>query len=96
MNNIFFPKKSAFSFSFLVKNIDAAIHKFEVLFRNDATHLLPGEAEDLTVPAMAYLINHKLYIKKDGSRVTEAHIWRTIFVNPEIFVREGTIIHLLM
>ena len=45
MNNIFFPKKSTFSFSFLVKNIDAAIHKLEVLFRNDATHLLPVEAE---------------------------------------------------
>ena len=60
-------------------------------------YILATEGRGLTVPAMAYLINHhKLYIKKDGSRVTEAHIWRTIFVNPEIFVREGTIILLLM
>ena len=60
-------------------------------------YILTTEGRGLTVPAMAYLINHRrLYIKKDGSRVTEAHIWRTIFVTPEIFVRDGTIILLLM
>lgn len=60
-------------------------------------YVLTNENRGLTVPHIAALINHYgLFRKKDGSPVTEAFIWRTIFVNPEIFVREGTIIHLLM
>lgn len=60
-------------------------------------YILTNEGRGLSVPHIVTLINaHKLYEKKDGTPVTEAHVWRTIFVNPQIFVREGTIIHLLM
>ena len=60
-------------------------------------YILTNEGRGLTVPHIVALINtYKLYVKKDGTPVTEAHVWRTIFVNPQIFVREGTIIHLLM
>lgn len=60
-------------------------------------YVLATSERGLTVPHIAALINrHRLYVKKDGTPVTEAHIWRTIFTNPQIFVREGTIIHLLM
>ena len=60
-------------------------------------YILTNEGRGLTVSHIVALINaYKLYVKKDGTPVTEAYVWRTIFVNPQIFVREGTIIHLLM
>lgn len=73
-----------------------AIHSFRRI-EEAMIYILTNEGRGLTVPHIVALINrHKLYVKKDGSSVTEAHVWRTIFVNPQIFVREGTIIHLLM
>ena len=47
--------------------------------------------------AMARIINEqRLHVRADGNPVTEKQIWAAIFRNPQIFVWEGGIIHLLM
>ena len=38
----------------------------------------------------------KLYVRKDGQPVSTKQVWRCVFQWPEMFVREGKVIRLMV
>jgi len=60
-------------------------------------YLLSTEGRGMTPEAIAREITfRKLYVRKDGQPVSTKQIWRCVFQWPEMFVREGKVIRLMV
>ena len=59
--------------------------------------LLSTQGCGMSADRLAREINaRRLHVRRDGTPVTEAQIWAHFFKYPEIFVRDGRLIRLLM
>lgn len=59
--------------------------------------LLSTQGCGMSAERLAREINERrLHVRRDGSPFTEAQIWALFFRHPDIFVRDGRLIRLLM
>ena len=60
-------------------------------------YLLSTEGRGMTPEAIAREITlRKLYVRKDGQPISTKQIWRCVFQWPEMFVRDGKVIRLMV
>ncbi len=59
--------------------------------------LLSTEGCGMTAETLAEQINlHRLHRRKDGQPVPTSQIWAIVFRNPDMFVRDGKLIRLMV
>ena len=59
--------------------------------------LLYTEGHGMTAETLAEQINlRRLHRRKDGQPVSTSQIWAVVFRNPEMFVRDGRLIRLMV
>ena len=60
-------------------------------------YLLSTEGCGMSAERLAWEINsRKLHVRKDGQPVNVKQIWAVVFRNPEMFVRDGKLIRLMV
>lgn len=60
-------------------------------------YLLSTEGRGMTAETLAEQINlRRLHRRRDGQPVNVKQIWAVVFRNPEMFVRDGKLIRLMV
>ncbi len=60
-------------------------------------YLLSTEGRGMTAETLAWEINsRRLYVRKDGQPVNVSQIWALFYKYPEMFVRDGKLIRLMV
>jgi len=60
-------------------------------------YLLSTEGRGMSAETLAWEINsRRLHVRKDGAPVSVSQIWALFFKYPEMFVRDGKLIRLMV
>ena len=59
-------------------------------------YLLATEGYGMSAETLAEQINLRLYRRRDGQPIETSQIWAVVFRNPDMFVRDGRLIRLMV
>ncbi len=71
-------------------------NELEMRVEEAIVYLLATEGHGMSAETLAEQINLRLYRRRDGQPIETSQIWAVVFRNPDMFVRDGRLIRLMV